>query len=475
MNRNRSIREIDTLKTEEYIRKYLKENIIESETLHRMRHVIQEFAIRAPKILVTKCIDGRVHGSKAKGYPPTTIRFGRTDGNIVKTDKSNYWFWNRIDNIINSAICNTPEMPAVFIAYMHRSDRGFGCAAHHNDENASYDAIQSQTREVEKIYPKNDLYVLQGIINTDIMAETLIFEESIRLDTSEILSDFDLKELKDIFHKSFLKYPIRDPATHRYIHSKIPEEIISGEIPLLHGDFQTSLTMKSFLLRECFRLIQEEDTNSQKLVQPDLFNAIITKLESVKSLPKALIPVFFYQVFWNISYALNQKSKLEKLNNEEQLKIIGHSEEIICYGDGFELLPRNKTILVKTGRGDDYEALQVAKSVLQKNRSSKKSDYSEIVHINIEVSGEQINWEDFNDNISSKVRTMFRPISEIFGNDVSVLTTYSYRDQKRFYPIKSIEDDRISFPIDILEGINRSLHFSNLALRSHEAIYPTKI
>lgn len=463
------------MNTEEYLRKYLQENINESETLHRMKHVIQEFAIRAPKILVTKCIDGRVHGSKAKGYPPTTIRFGRTDGNIVKTDKSNYWFWNRIDNIINSAKCNTPEMPAVFIAYMHRSDRGFGCAAHHNNEEASYEAILNQTREVKKNYSSKDLYVLQGIINTDIMSETLIFNESIRLDTAEFISDFDLKDLKDIFHKAFLKYPIRDPATHRYIHSKIPAEILSGEIPPLHGDFQTSLAMKSFLLRECFRLIQEEDTNSQKLVQPDLYNAILTKLRLVVNLPESLIPVFFYQVLWNISYALNQKSKLEKLTEIEQLKIIGHSEEIICYGDGFELLPRNKTILVKTGRGDDYEALQVAKSVLQKNRVSKSPDYSEIVHINIEISGEQMNWEDFNDNISSKLRTMFRPISEVFGKDVSVLTSYSYRDQKRFYPIRPLEDHRISFPIDILDGINQTLHFSNLELRSREAIYPSKI
>ena len=78
------------MNTKEYLDQYLKENISESETLSRMRNVISEFAARAPKILVTKCIDGRVHGSKQKGFPATTIRFGRTDGNIVSTDKNNY-------------------------------------------------------------------------------------------------------------------------------------------------------------------------------------------------------------------------------------------------------------------------------------------------------------------------------------------------------------------------------------------------
>ena len=164
------------MNTQDYIAAYLKENIVESETLQRMKHVIGEFGVRAPKILVTKCIDGRVHGSKSKGYPPTTIRFGRTDGNIVSTEKNNYYFWNRIDNIVNTAKSNTPEMPAVFIAYMHRSDRGFGCAAHNNNEEASYKAILEQTRGVQKIYSSENLYVLQGIINTDIMAETLIFD-----------------------------------------------------------------------------------------------------------------------------------------------------------------------------------------------------------------------------------------------------------------------------------------------------------
>jgi hypothetical protein len=463
------------MKTKEYISYYLKENIIESETLHRMKPVISEFASRAPKILVTKCIDGRVHGSKAKGYPTTTIRFGRTDGNIVSTVKNNYSFWNRIDSTVNDAICNTPEMPAIFIAYMHKSDKGFGCAAHNNNEEESLKAIQNQTREIQKMFSTDRLYVLQGITNTDSMAETLLFDESIRISSEDLISDFSLNNITDIFYKGFLKYPIKDPATARFVNFKTPEELMTGNPPLFHTDFQTSLSLKSFLILEISRIINENDPLSQKLVQPDLFHALLSLLKNIKSLPKSLIPAFFYQMFWNISYAINQKNKLDSMTESEQLKIIDHAEELICYGDGFELLPRNKTILVKTGRGNDIEALQVAKRVLEKNRSKKNPEYSEIIHLNIEVSGEQISWEDFNENISSKLHTMLRPISEIFDQDINILTTYSYRDQKRFYPINTIQDNRIINPVNIIDGINSTLHFSNMGLKSRESLYVTQV
>ncbi|HNH08291.1 MAG TPA: hypothetical protein PK683_07295, partial [Leptospiraceae bacterium] len=309
------------MNTQEYISAYLQENIAESETLHRMKNVIAEFAARAPKILVTKCIDGRVHGSKAKGYPATTIRFGRTDGNTVSTEKNNYWFWNRIDTTVNSALCNTPEMPAIFIAYMHRSDLGYGCAAHNNNDEAAFHAVQNQTRAVKKAFPTGNLYVLEGIINTDTMAETLIFDEKVRISSEEIIKDFNLNELKDIFFKGFLKYPIKDPASARLVHFKTPEELMQGDAPLFHSDFQTSLSMKSFLLLEISRIIYEDDYDSQKVIQPDIFNAIISQLDKVKTLPRSLRAPFFYQIFWNISYALYQKKKISSMTPEESIKL----------------------------------------------------------------------------------------------------------------------------------------------------------
>ena len=84
-----------------------------------------------------------------------------------------------------------------------------------------------------------------------------------------------------------------------------------------------------------------------------------------------------------------------------------------------------------------------------------------------------MSWEDFNENISSKVHTMLRPVDEIFKDTVSILTTYSYRDQKRFYPIRTINDNRITYPMNIIDKINSSLLFSSMALKSREALYAT--
>lgn len=461
------------MNTEQYLDQYLQDNINESETLNSMKNVISEFAARAPKILVTKCIDGRVHGSKQKGYPATTIRFGRTDGNNVSTDKNNYWFWNRIDNIANNAHCNTPEMPAIFIAYMHRSDLGLGCAAHNNNEEEAYKAITNQTSAIRKIFKPERLYVLEGITNTDTMAETLIFENSIRISAEEIMKDFNLNELSDVFYKGFLKYPIKDPSTSRFVNFKTPEELMQGSLPLFHTNFQTSLAMKSFLLLEISKIVYENDYPAQKLIQPDILNALVSSLGKIKSLPRTLLAPFLYQCFWNIGYSLYQQKKLLSMPEAEKNIHLDHAEEIICYGDGFELLPRNKTVLVKTGRGDDVNALQVAKKVLDKNRSKKPQDFAMIIHLNIEISGELVNWEDVNETISSRMHTMTRHIDEVFGDNAVILTTYSYRDQKRFYPIVTRKDPRIIYPVNLLKDINSTVHFSNMALKSREALYAT--
>lgn len=65
-------------------------------------------------------------------FQTTTIRFGRTDGNKVSLDKSNFWYWERIDRAVKDAHFNTPGTPAVSIAFMHHSAQGFGCASHNN-------------------------------------------------------------------------------------------------------------------------------------------------------------------------------------------------------------------------------------------------------------------------------------------------------------------------------------------------------
>jgi hypothetical protein len=83
-----------------------------------------------------------------------------------------------------------------------------------------------------------------------------------------------------------------------------------------------------------------------------------------------------------------------------------------------------------------------------------------------------IQWNDFNDNVGSRIKTMLRNVDIIFGDEVGILTTYSYRDQKRFYPVKIEENDpRMVYLADVISEINSSLKFSNISLKAQEALY----
>jgi hypothetical protein len=95
------------------------------------------------------------------------------------------------------------------------------------------------------------------------------------------------------------------------------------------------------------------------------------RIQLVGSLGHSLRPVtlagpILYQIIWNITYALSQIKINSMLSPEALESRIDHAEELVSYGDGFEMLQRNKTVLVKTGRGDDVDALTVAKRVLEK-------------------------------------------------------------------------------------------------------------
>jgi len=455
----------------DYFHKYLSDNIADADTLERMQHVIAEFTARAPRLIVMKCIDGRVHGSKAKGYPPTSILFGRTDGNRLSLDKSNFWFWNRIDRVVKDAHFNTPEMPALFIAYMHRSDCGFGCSAHKSDDEAALKSIELQMEEVRKTYKDSELFVLGGITNTDNMAETLLFLDGYRLDTAKIIQYCNLKNPTDVFHESFLAHTFNDIATARYVGHKTPAELLSGIHPLFFSDMQVCLSMQSYLLNEITSIIRKDKSDLKRLVRPDIVDYIFVTLDKVK-IPANLLAPILYQCVWNITYALYQINLLNHLTPDELARHLDHAEELVCYGEGFETLPRNKTVLVKAGRGDDMDALKVAKTVLEHNRKKHAQDHKLLIHVNIEICGELTHWNDFNDNVGSRIKTMMRNVDIVFGDEVGVLTSYSYRDQKRFYPVKiETGDARLVYPADVIGEINSSMKFSNISLRAQEAIY----
>ncbi|MBF0119356.1 MAG: hypothetical protein HQK79_11015 [Desulfobacterales bacterium] len=452
----------------DFFQKYLLKNMSNADTLERMRQVISEFAARAPKIVVMKCIDGRVHGSDSKGYPPTTIRFGRTDGNKVSLDKANFWYWNRIDRAVKDAHFNTPGTPALFIAFMHHSTRGFGCASHNSNNAEALNAVEIQVNEVRKTYKESELYVMGGDTNTDIMAETLIFPGNFRIDTEDIISYCNLKNPRDVFHEFFLRNKINDVATSRNVGDQTPDQLMNGINPEIFSNFQTRLNMENYLLREITSTFNKDRGDLKRIIRPDILDYIFVTLDRVQ-IPVTLIGPILYQIIWNVTYALSQINIISTLSPEALEMSLEHAEELVCYGDGFETLPRNNIVLVKT---DDFDALAVAKKVLEKNRKRYKQEHNLLVHINIEVCGEMMSWDDFNDNVGSRILTMLRNVDDVFGMDVAILTSYSYRDQKRFYPIKiSKNDHRIVYCADVISEINSYQKFSNISLKAQEMLY----
>jgi hypothetical protein len=160
----------------------------------------------------------------------------------------------------------------------------------------------------------------------------------------------------------------------------------------------------------------------------------------------------------------------------ERTAHLEHSESVVGYGNGYEAQDRNSIILVKPGRGDDRDALKTARVVLENNRKHSEvlASYAPMVHINIELTSAIDSWLALNTKILSELQVQLRPVREVFGTDVRILTTYSYRAQKLFYPIHVDEHCEINsddcYPVDLGRGFNES-NFSPTKLKEREEAY----
>ncbi len=457
---------------------YLRENVKSADTLRSMKTIIQEFSTRAPRVFASKCIDGRVHGSKGKGYPIGTITFNRTEGNNIDTSLSNTAFWNRLNGVVLDARYNTPGVPAIFFALGHCSGHGHGCAAHGGDDGKALEAVTKQAMAVRERYTPEDIIVIHGMTNTDDMSERLIFCDGSVLDTEEIIAALEKAGTKifhpsDVFQPQFLSKPLDDIATDRYVGHKTPAELFEGVGAPVYRDLQTALAMEAYLLREISR-IDASDGKTNDIVHPKILQAVTDTLKSIEKFPTRLRAPLLYQSIWNIAYTLYQRRRLETMDHEEQELHLDHAETLVCYGDGFEALPRNKAVLVKTGRGNDIDALTVARNVLLNNRKKRPQAHPPLVHINTEVVGKIDTWDTFNDQVLSKIATMTQAIHEVFQTDVCLLTTYSYKGEKKFYPISTQPNDastgdalpRMEFPLNVARDLKaNTLSRSELAVR----------
>ncbi len=233
-------------------RTYLARNVRSSQTLTEMQGVIRGFENSAPRVLMSKCIDGRVHGSDREGYPPTTITFFRTDGNRVMLSPENVYFWNRLNGVILAARRQTPGCPALFIAYGHFATLGRGCAAHAENKEAAMAAVMHQAQGLRERFEPEDLYVLHGMTNTDDGAETLIFSDGRSLDAAGLIDQPAggsprLESPCDVFQGGFLDRPFDDPETDRIVGGVHPRILL--ESGSMFEDLRLRLATEAYLLR----------------------------------------------------------------------------------------------------------------------------------------------------------------------------------------------------------------------------------
>ena len=286
---------------------YLVQNIEASQTLKRMHSIIEEFRKHAARLIVSKCIDGRVHGSKGKGYPPTTVVFSRSEGNNIETDSSNFFFWRRIDEVVIDAARNTPGKPALFIALGHCGTKGHGCAAHAEDNEKALAAVKEQAERVRERYSPEKLFVIYGMTNTDDGTETLYFGND-SISSGEIIDEFGFKSASDIYQSEFLSHKLEDVQIEKYIGDMTPSQILEGPKARMFSNLQMALAMEAFLIHH-ISSIADERSEKNNIVNEKLFERILGSLDAV-GVPTKLRGALTYQIVWNIAQGTYQRARL---------------------------------------------------------------------------------------------------------------------------------------------------------------------
>ncbi len=207
--------------------------------------------------------------------------------------------------------------------------------------------------------------------------------------------------------------------------------------------------MESYLVNEMRRIVVNRSRNNV-VFDPRLLETVLSLLHSVTGLPTELTAPLAYQTVWNVAYTLHERRRLRTLENDEVQRtlVLQHAENMVAYGEGFELEQRNTLVLVKPGRGNDLEAPGVARRVIMEHRHRRvQQQHPPLVHVNVEVTGSLETWQAFNINVLAKLLTMATNVKHVFDDDCRVLTTYSYRNQKRFYPVQ-VQPDLGSLPTE---------------------------
>ena len=457
---------------------YLRQNAEAAATLRQREYIIASFRERSVELVVRKCMDGRVHGSKGLGFPPTTVTFGRTDGNKADLSFNNNDFWHPLDTAAVRAGIRTPGMPALFISSSHRSTRGSGCAAHREEgdtkmqiDERALQCVLEQVKRVGSVYPSTEIYAVGAATDTDTMAKSLYFPDGTVFSPVHFAKTHALRQPSDLFSPMFLEEPLDDPAAHRSVGGHTPSRLLEGSDAPMYQNLQTAITMQDYLLRE-LSAVERAGSNRNRVLQTEIADSLLKTLRGIDAMPSSLRRIFLYMMVWNTAYSLYQEDRIAAMHENEREQHIEHAETIIGYGNGFQTLKRNSCLLVKPGSNNDERTLRVAKNVMASNRARNPQPHPPLVHINIEVEHPVSTWETFTD-ILARLRMKLRTVFSAFEDEpsVMVLTTYSDEHNKQFFPVNPRPGNpRIPFPVNLASNVDPQ-HLQATLLRRNEERY----
>ncbi len=481
----------------EYFSGNLRQNREAANVFHTMLPTIEAFTKAAGvKVVVCKCMDGRVQTNNHKGLPPTFAVNRRSQGNVIDVDRGNKDLWDSIE--IAAAEAAAEKIPLLIITSAHRGVIGSSCAAFKRDwDRAPADgdarargSVTEQalqlTHAIDKdgSVEKGSVHVLSAMTNTDNGAMQFSRNSTQLFDAEAIMDAEKLREPFEVFEGDFVYKPIADDWAHESIKGKSPKELLAGRSAPFFASMEVKIALEAYLMRKMRESLDDEP--GRDIVRHDLLERISEKLtEESGNLKKFMMYIMMANLMHATHYR-NLNTTLAKQYPEALRKRVSHAELKMSFGIGFDLEPPNTLILVKPGGGDDKKSLEIGKDVLLQNLRDLKltGKLPPLVHINIESTQSIDTWEKYVE-VLGRIRTKLAMVEDVCGSNVRIMTTYSYHQnvlagehgvvrRKQFFPLSSAANDPhviVSPHQDVGQGIMNRATFNAAVLRENEKRY----
>lgn len=465
-----------TAAAREYFQKNLAENRREAETFHQMLGSIRDFTKAAcARVIVSKCMDGRVHTNNHKGLPPTFAINRRSQGSVIDVTRGNKELWDIIELAALEASSN--GTPLLVLMTGHRGEIASGCAAHKREwddspaatDNRARQSAREQAAQLGKLIREDagikvPSEVLSGMTNTDTGGMELYRNGELIFDAGAIIRQKKLRLPHDVFEGEFAFEKIADERAHEIIRGKNLKALLDGEKAPYFDDTRVRIALEAYLMQS----IASGKHPGEDVIRRDILEQIQQSLDD-RSVLQEVRPFLTYVMAANLAHAThcqNRNDRLAESDPDELKRLLSHGELKLAFSyAGHDIEPPNSLILVKPGGGDDVKSVQIGRDVLLQNLKEMGREHSlpPLVHINIEVTEPIQSWRAYA-SVVARMRTKLGIIGQVFKNhDPRLLTTYSYREgvqgvarNKQFFPLNADTGDA-SIVIDPSEDLGQGM------------------